>query len=309
MKVDTSKSVFYERYKPQCVNDLVLPEPVKSAFTQYVQSQKLPHLGLFSSTPGSGKSSTAHSIIKDLGGEAMWINASMEKGIDTLRGKIGRFASQTSFDGRIKVVVMDEADYLTADAQAAFRGFLDTYSKNCRFIFTGNYTDKIIQPLLDRLEVYDYNSFDRDVMVKPIFERLQFILNNEGIKYEPRDIVPVIKTFYPSIRSMVGALQKFSKDGEFKAQESDLDDVNVFDSIMSVARMETYNDMIIAVNKLSAPDNFYTYIYQNAGKYFNPDKYANVVVTVAKYQEWSGNVRNKNLNLAACLTEIMGLRK
>ena len=108
MKVDTSKSVFYERYKPQCVNDLVLPEPIKSAFNQYVQSQKLPHLGLFSSTPGSGKSSTAHSIIKDLGGEAMWINASMEKGIDTLRGKIGRFASQTSFDGRIKVVVMDE---------------------------------------------------------------------------------------------------------------------------------------------------------------------------------------------------------
>ena len=108
---------------------------------------------------------------------------------------------------------------------------------------------------------------------------------------------------------MVGALQKFCNDGEFKAQESDLDDVHVFDSIMSVARMETYNDMIVEVNRLSAPDNFYTYIYQNAGKYFPPDKYANVVVTIAKYQEWSSNVRNKNLNLAACLTEIMSLRK
>ena len=307
-KIDITKSVWYMKYEPQTVEDLIIPIDVKQSLSSYIRNQTLPCIGLFSDTPGTGKSSTAKSIIRDIGGEAKWINASMDKGIDVLRGTVGKFAAQTSFDDNIKVVVMDESDNFSQDGQKAFRGFIDEYSQNCRFIFTGNYKSKIIQPLLDRLEIYDFNDFNRDEMIKPIFERLKFILENENVSYDPKDLVPVIKTFYPSIRSMVGILQKYSKNGVFKISESDLDNINVFDSIMSLVSPSTYTEMITEVNKMSAPDNMFSFLYQNAGKYFPPEKYPNVVLIIAKYQHMSTSVRDKNLNLAACLTELLNMK-
>ena len=256
----------------------------------------------------TGKSSTAHSIIKEVNGEALWINASMEKGIDVLRGKVGKFASQSSFDDKIKIVVMDEFDHFSKDGQAAFRGFIDEFSANCRFIFTGNYKEKIIQPLLDRLEVYDFNNFDKQEMIKPIFERLSFILNNENIKFNPNDLKPIIKTYYPRIRSMIGALQKFSRNGEFVLNENEIDDINIFDKVMQYVNIATFKEMITEVNKLNAPDNLFTYLYHNAGKYFPETNYPTVIITIAKYQHMSDSVRDKNLNTAACLTELMKLR-
>jgi len=260
------------------------------------------------SSHNTGKSSTAHAIIKEISGEALWINASMEKGIDVLRGKVGKFASQSSFDDNIKIVVMDEFDHFSKDGQAAFRGFIDEFSENCRFIFTGNYKEKIIQPLIDRLEIYDFNSFSKEEMIKPIFERLKFILENEKVEFEPKSLVPIINTYYPRIRSMVGALQKFSKDGQFTVSEHELDDLNVFDKVMQYVHPKSYIEMITAVNQLNAPDNIYNYLYNNAAKYFKPESYPNVVLTIAKYQHMSDGVRDKNLNLSACLTELMRLR-
>lgn len=308
-KVDLTKSVFYERYKPQCVDDLIVPDAFRKKLKENVNSGNIPNIGLFSSNPGTGKSSTAHAIIKDVGGEAIWINASLEKGIDVLRGRVGKFAAQSSFDDNIKIVVMDEFDHFTKDGQAAFRGFIDEFSQNCRFIFTGNYKEKIIEPLLDRLEVYDFNSFSKEEMIKPIFNRLRFILDNEQIVYDPKSLVPIINTYYPRIRSMIGALQKFSKSGEFILNENELDNVNAFDKIMNLLSLNTYTEMITEVNKINAPDNMYTYLYNNAAKYFKPEMYPSIVLCIAKYQHMSDTVRDKNLNLAACLTELIKIRK
>lgn len=307
-KVDMSKSVFYERYKPSCIEDLVIPLEIKNNLAVYIKTQDIPNMGLFSNLPGTGKSSTAHAIIKELGGEALWVNASLDRNIDTIRGKISKFASQNSFDGNIKMVVMDEADGISKEAQAAFRGFIDEFSDNCRFIFTGNYKEKIIQPLLDRLEIYDFNSFNKEEMIKPIFERLKFILDNESMSYNPKDLVPIINTYYPRIRSMVGSLQKFSKDGTFKLNENELDDLNVFDNVMKFVNISTYKEMIQEVNKLNAPTGMYSFLYQNAGKYFKPEVYPNVVLIIAKYQHMDDTVRDKNLNLSAALTELMRLK-
>lgn len=306
--IDKSKSVFYERYKPSCIEDLVIPEDIKSKLLNYVKTQDIPNLGLFSSEPGTGKSSTAHAIIKEINGEALWINASIDKGIDILRGKISKFAGSNSFDDKIKLVVMDEFDHFSKDGQAAFRGFIDEFSQNCRFIFTGNYKEKIIEPLLDRIEIYDFNSFSKQEMVKPIFERLKFILENENIEYEQKTLVPVINTYYPRIRSMIGALQKFSKDGRFQVNESDLDDVNVFDNVMQVLSSSTFTKMILEINKLNSPDNMYGFLYNNAAKYFIQKSYPQVVLIIAKYQHMSDSVRDKHLNLAACCTELMKLK-
>jgi replication factor C small subunit len=307
-KIDMSKSVWYERYKPACIEDVIMPQEMKEKLLEYVQTQDIPNLGLFSSNPGTGKSSTAHSIIKEINGEALWINASMEKGIDVLRGRIMKFASQSSFDDNIKIVVMDEFDNFSQDGQKAFRGFIDEFSQNCRFIFTGNYKEKIIEPLVERLEVYDFNSFSKEEMVKPIFARLRFVLDNEEVAYDPKDLIPVINTYYPRIRSMIGSLQKFSHNGQFKVSAQELDDVNVFDKVMQWVKVDSYTEMITSVNLLNAPDNMYTYLYSNASKYFKPEHYPNVVITIAKYQDMSNGVRDKNLNLSACLTELMKLR-
>jgi len=307
--IDEKKSVWYEKYKPQCIDDLVLPVELKNKLKKYIETQNMPPLGLFSSSPGTGKSSTANAIITELGGEAKWINASMDKGIDTLRGQIQRFASQSAFDDNIKIVVMDEFDHFSKDGQAAFRGFIDEFSQNCRFIFTGNYKEKIIEPLLERLEVYDFNSFPIEEIRKPIFGRLCWILENENITYDKKDLVPIIYTYYPKIRSMIGALRKFSNDGVLKVNESELDDIHKFDTVMQQVSVNTFTQMITEVNKLNAPSNMYSFLYKNASKYFKPESYPQVVITTAKYQHMAESVRDANLNLSACLTELMSLRK
>lgn len=308
MKVMKNQSIWYERYKPQCVDDVILPKAILDKFKGYVQNQDIPAIGLFSSLPGTGKSSLANAIITELGSESLWINASMERGIDVLRGRIQKFASQTSFDDNIKIVVMDEFDHFSREGQAAFRGFIDEYSANCRFIFTGNYKEKIIEPLLDRLEIYDFESFSKEEMIKPIFERLCLILENENVEYVKKDLVPIINTYYPRIRSMVGALQKFTDNGVLTIDANSLDDLDVFDTVMQLVNPSTYLDMIQAVNKLNAPDNMFSFLYKNADKYFKTEKYPNLVIAVAKYQHMADSVRDKHLNLAACLTEVMKLK-
>lgn len=309
MIIGQSNTIWEHKYRPQRISDLIIPQSFKDNLQRDVNSQNIPNIALFSSNPGTGKTSTAYAIVKEINGEALWINASIEKGIDVLRGKIQRFASQGSTDDNIKIVVMDEFDHFTRDGQAAFRGFLDEFSENCRFIFTGNYKEKIIEPLLTRLEVYDFNSFGKEEMVKPIFERMKLILENEKIQYNPKDLVPIINTYYPRIRSMVLALQKFSKSGTLVINESELDDVNVFDKVMKSVSQTTYNEMIVEVNKLNAPDNMYTFLYNNGAKYFKSEYYPQMVLIIAKYQHMSDSVRDKNLNLAACLTELINFRK
>lgn len=205
-------------------------------------------------------------------------------------------------------IVTHNCDHFSREGQAAFRGFIDEYSANCRFIFTGNYKEKIIEPLLDRLEIYDFESFSKEEMVKPIFERLCLILENENVEYVKKDLVPVINTYYPRIRSMVGALQKFTYNGVLTIDANSLDDLDVFDKVMQLVNPSTYLDMIQAVNKLNAPDNMFSFLYKNADKYFKTERYPNLVISVAKYQHMADSVRDKHLNLAACLTEVMKLK-
>lgn len=304
-KIGTS-SIFYEKYKPQCIEDVILPEALKQSLIAQIQSKDIRNIGLFSNTPGTGKSSLAEVLLKELKCDAKWINASMDSGIDILRTEILRFASTSSSNDELKVVVMDESDYLnTNSTQPAFRGFLDEFSKNCRFIFTGNYKEKLIEPLLNRLQIIDFNEFKKEEMVRPIFERLKFILENEKIEYKQEDLIPIINTFYPSIRGMIGAIQECSITGKLILHK--LDDVNVYDNVMKLVSPSYYLEMIKEVNELSSPENMYTYMYKNASKYFSPMNYPKVIITIARYQSMSSTVRDKHLNLCACLTELVSL--
>ena len=295
MKKIGNSSIFYEKYKPQCIDDVILPEALKQSLILQIKNKDIKNICLFSDTPGTGKSTLAEVLLKELKCDAEWINASMDSGIDILRTKILRFASTSSSNDELKVVVMDESDYLNSNStQPAFRGFLDEFSKNCRFIFTGNYKEKLIEPLLNRLQVIDFNEFKKEEMVRPIFERLKFILENENIEYKQEDLIPIINTFYPSIRGMIGAIQECSITGKLVLHK--LDDVNVYDKVMKFVSPSYYLDMIKEVNELSSPENMYTYMYKNASKYFTPANYPKVIITIARYQSMSSTVRDKHLN-------------
>lgn len=205
-------------------------------------------------------------------------------------------------------IVTHNCDNITKDSQASFRSFLDEYSENCRFIFTGNYKERIIQPLLDRLENYDFALFDRKAMAKPVFTRMCEILDNEGIKYDQKDIVTVIGACYPRIRSMVNMLFKMSRTGTFVLDKKEIDENSTFDAVMALLRPDKYYDLITAVNQLNSPDSLYSYLYKNLERYFKPNSFPNAIITLAKYQEMSASVRDKNLNLSACLSELMMIK-
>lgn len=309
MNFNKNESIWYQRYLPNTIDDVILPAVIKDKFKSYISNGALPHLGFWSSEAGVGKSSTANAILKDLNCEALFLNASLEKGIDVLRSKIQDFASQTSFDNSRKVVVMDEFDNFSKDGQAAFRSFLDKYGQNCAFIFTGNFKEKIIEPLINRLENYEFSTFNKKEMIKSIYERLCMILDNEQIRYDKHDLVPIINTYYPSVRQMIGALQRFSGTGTLVLDIQSLDSIGIFDEIIKLCTPHTYFDMVSKVNSITSPEGIYSYLYHNIDKYFDTAKIPNVVVILAKYQEMNASARDKNLNTCACLTELMSLIK
>ena len=306
MTYNESESLWMERYRPSTVQDLVLPPDIKQKFQAYADKKDIPNLGFWSANPGTGKTSSAIALIKEIGCEADFINASMDNGIDILRGRIQTFAGTESFDGKLKIVVLDEIDNLTPSAMFAFRNLIESFSNNCRFILTGNYKEKIIEPLLDRLENYDFNNLDKKEMIKPIFTRLTDILDNENVKYEQKELVPVINTYYPSIRGMVGALQKFSTTGTFIVNKSELDNQDEYLAVLEVLKNKDFKTTINLVNELNSPSNMYTFMYKNINL-LPENKLPQIVVAIAKYQFQDGSVRDKNLNLSACLTEIMAI--
>lgn len=306
MNINEKETIWMEKYRPTRVEDIVLPKSIKSKFQKYANNEDIPNLGLWSANPGTGKTSTATALIKEIGCEALFINASMDNGIDILRGRIANFASSESFDGKLKIVVLDEIDNLTPSAMFAFRNLIESFANNCRFILTGNYKEKIIEPLLDRLENYDYNSLNKQEMIKPIFSRLSDILNNENIEFNPKDLVPVMNTYYPSIRSMIGAIQKFSSDGKFTLNLSELDNQDEYQKIMNTLKDKDFISTINLVNDLNSPSNMYTFLYKHISQ-LPENKLPQIVISIAKYQFQDGGVRDKNLNLSACLTEIMSI--
>lgn len=298
-------SIWYEKYKPQKVQDVVLPQKLKDKIQGYVNKKDIPNMLLKSDTGGTGKTALSHQVITDMKSEALWINASLERGIDVLRGKIQKFASSSSFDDNLKIVILDEIDGTSIDLQKALRGFLDSFSSNCRFIMTCNYSEQIIPQLLNRLEIYDFDALDKKEMLKPTFEKLKTILEAENIEYNPKDVQELIKQNYPSIRGMISDLQKFSSSGMLEFNQEDLGGSSTFDDVM---KAQDYMDMLERVNALNTPGSMFTHLYNDLS-HFKDASLPQVIVTLAKYQEMNSHVRDKHLNLGACLTELWKHKK
>ena len=207
-----------EKYRPKTVEECILPERLKKPFQEYVNQKNIPNL-LLSGGAGVGKTTIAKAMCNEVGCDFMILNGSDENGVDTIRFKIKNYASSMSLTGGRKVVILDEADYLTPNAQAILRNAIEEFSGNCSFIFTCNYKSKIIDPIHSRCAVIDFNlkNNEKATMAAQFFKRLQSVLQSEAVEYDDKVIAEVVKKHFPDFRRVLNELQRYSQFGKIDA--------------------------------------------------------------------------------------------
>lgn len=309
MTINKRETIFIERFRPKTVDEIILPEAFKNDIKQWIEDGQIPNLLLVSKSAGLGKTSLAHTIINELKAEAKFINASLESNIDVLRSKIQGFVNTVSFDGRPKIVVLDEADNLNPNStQPALRAFIEEFSEGARFILTANRLDKIIEPLQDRLMDYNFDDIfnNNKYLVKDIYLRCADILEVENINFEKADLVYLIKHFYPSTRSIVKKLQQFSYSGTLIINKEQLDSDAIIDKIIATINGGDFDGMRKAITNISDPTMLFTELYERLDD-FPIEKRPPVLILIAKYQTQDSLVRDRVVNIASMCTELMGV--
>lgn len=300
----TDNQIWYEKYRPQRVDDMVLPPGIIQKLKEFLE--KPYHLLLCSLTPGTGKTSTVNSLVKEGQFEALFINASLDNGIDTLRSKIVQFASTESINGKDKIVIWDECDSMSHPAQNACRGIIEEFSTNCKFIATCNYVSKILPAIVNRFCVIDYDKLyqNQQVMIPLVFNRLKYILDNENISYNVSDLQNVIKATYPSLRSAVGALQKSVTGNKLDLQ---VDSFAEFSDLAEAIKSKNYSQIVKSAFVLSNADGFYSWAFDRLNKLASQAVNPNAYIILAKYQYQGAFARDAKLNLVACCVELASI--
>jgi replication factor C small subunit len=313
MNVNKGESIFVEKYRPQTVDDIILPESLKQKVTSWIQEDEIPNLLLVSKQPGTGKSSLAHVLIKETNADALFINISLNGNIDTLRGKIQGFVSTVGFEDKHKIVVLDEFDGASTMLQKALRGFTEEFSKSARFILTANYKEKIIEPLQNRLQVIDFDQIfadknNKQELVKQTYLRLKNILDHEGISYTKEQLMLLIKSFYPSTRAMIMKIQENlnTETNELELDESKINKSEDIDQIIEYIKNKQYTEYLNSLKLLPTPDILFTELY-NRIEDFDITKRPQITILIAKYSYQDAFARDRELNIAALGAEIMSI--
>jgi DNA polymerase III delta prime subunit len=296
-----------EKYRPKNIEDCILPERLKKPFQEYVTQKNIPNL-LLTGGAGVGKTTVAKAMCNEIGCDFMIINGSDENGIDMVRNKITNYASSMSFTGGRKVIIIDEADYLSANAQAAFRNAIEEFAGNCSFIFTCNFKNKIIEPLHSRCAVIEFTlkASEKSSMAAQFFKRIQTILSDEEIAYETPVVAELIKKHFPDFRRVINELQRFSKFGKIDTGVlAQIIDVSLADIIKFIKDKD-----FGAIRKWVAsndvdPASLYRKLYDNLYEVLKPQSIPQAVVIIADYQYKQAFVADQEINLVACLTELM----
>ena len=301
--------LWVEKYRPQLIKDVILPSHIKATFEQIVNGGEL-HNMLLTGTAGSGKTTVAKALCKELDLDYLIINGSEEGNIDTLRNKIKQFASTVSLSGGYKVVILDEADYLNPQStQPALRGFIEEFSANCRFILTCNFKNRIIQPLHSRCSVIEFNIPKKDMpeLCKEFHLRATTILSTEGINYDTKVIAELIMKHQPDWRRVINELQRYSSSGRIDTgilvnlADDSIDDLIKFLKVKDFRKMRQW----VADNIDSEPAAIFRKLYDTMYEYVDPKSIPQLVLTLADYQYKNAFVADHELNIVACLTEIM----
>jgi DNA polymerase III delta prime subunit len=301
--------LWVEKYRPQKIDDCVLPESLKKTFHEYIAQGELPTF-LFCGTAGVGKTTVAKALCNEIGAEFLFINGSEESGIDVLRTKIKSFASSVSLTDAKKVVILDEADYLNPNStQPALRAFIEEFSANCRFIFTCNYKNRIIEPLHSRCAVVDFkiDNKDKQDTMAAFFKRAVQILKQENIEFDQKVVAEVVAKHFPDYRRVLNELQRYSVSGKIDTGIL----VNVgeesYKELMKNLREMNFTEVRKWVGKNSDMDSvaLFRELYDNANTLLEPQSIPQLVLTLAEYQYKAAFVADHELNTMAALTEVM----
>lgn len=302
--------LWVEKYRPQKIEDCVLPQSLKDTFKQYIEQGELPSF-LFSGTAGVGKTTVAKALCNEIGAEYIMINGSDEgRSIDVLRTTIKGFASTVSLTDSKKVVIIDEADYMNAQSvQPALRSFIEEFSANCRFIFTCNFKNRIIEPLHSRCAVIEFKieSKDKQEIAASFFKRATQILKQEEVAFDPKVVAELITKHFPDYRRILNELQRYSVSGKIDSgilvnmsQES-------FKDLIKLMKDKNFTEVRKWVAKQSDADTttLFRELYDTATQNIEPNSIPQLVLTLADYQYKAAFVADHELNIMAALTEIM----
>lgn len=304
-----SEFLWTEKYRPKTVSECILPERLKKVFQEYVNSKTIPNL-MLTGTAGVGKTTVAIAMCEEIGINYLFINSSEERGIDTLRTKIKNYASTVSLVGGRKVIILDEADYITPEAQAGLRGAIEEFSANCTFIFTCNFKSRLIDALHSRCSVIDFTlvNGERPKMAALFFKRLGEILTTENIQYDKQVLIKIVEKFFPDYRRTLNELQRYSGSGSIDAgMIAQITDVKNLSDLIKNLKEKNFGGMRkwVVVNSDIDPARIFRKIYDGLYEYMKPESIPQAVVIIARYQYQSAFVADQEINLVACLTEIM----
>jgi len=304
-----SQLLWVETHRPQTIRDCILPERLKKPFQEYVNQKSIPNL-LLAGGPGVGKTTVAKAMCNEVGCDYLVINGSDESGIDTFRVKIKNYASSMSLAGGRKVIIIDEADYLNPNStQPALRNAIEEFASNCSFIFTCNYKNRIIEPLHSRCAVVDFTlkNGDKAKMAKEFFIRIKEILRSESVDFEDKVVAELIKKHFPDFRRVINELQRYSQFGKI--------DSGVLAQIANVSISEIVKHMkekdFGSLRKWVASGDYdanvvFRQIYDALYDVLKPQSIPQAVLILADYQYKQAFVADGEINLVACLVELMG---
>ena len=300
--------LWVEKYRPQKITDCILPESIKNTFLEFVGQKEIPNL-LLSGGSGVGKTTVARAVCEELHADYILINGSEESGIDVLRNKIKTFASTVSLQGGYKVVILDEADYLNPQStQPALRGFIEEFHRNCRFIFTCNFKNRIIEPLHSRCAVIEFKINGNKAILASLFmTRVEDILKAEGIGFEEPVVAELIMKHFPDWRRVLNELQRYSVSGTIDSGILvNIAEVNMKELMKHLKNKEFGNVRKWVVNNIdNDPVKIFRKVYEKLYDYMEPGSIPAAVLVLGKYQYYSAFVADPEVNLLACLTEIM----
>lgn len=302
----SSDFLWVEKYRPKTISNCILPDTLKTTFQNIINGSELPNM-LFTGTAGTGKTTVAKALCNELNLDWIIINASESGNIDTLRTKIKQFASTVSLQGGYKVVILDEADYLNAQStQPALRGFIEEFANNCRFILTCNFKNRIIEPLHSRCGVYEFNTSKKDLaqLAAQFMKRMQFILEEEGISYDTMAIADLIMKHAPDWRRIINECQRQSISGVLNVVSNTTDN---YSDLFTHLKAKDFKKMRswVAQNIDVDASAIFRAIYDRMGEKVRPESVPQLILILADYQYKNAFVADHELNIVACMTEIM----
>jgi len=307
-----SDYLWVEKYRPRKIDDCILSNDIKETFQSFLKQKEIPNL-LLSGSAGTGKTTVARALCEELGTDYIIINGSDEgRQIDTLRHKIKNFASTVSLteDAPHKVVIIDEADYMNADSvQPALRNFIETFYNNCRFIFTCNYKNKIIPALHSRCTVIDFQikNGQKVKTATQLLERLSNVLTDEGVEFDKKVLAELIQKHYPDFRRTINELQRYSVRGKIDSGILySLSEVN-HKELMKTLKEKKFNEMRkwVVQNLDKEPSSLFRTLYDVLYEHLDTKSIPQAILIIAGYQYKSAFVADQEINMVACLTEIM----